>query len=121
MNIQKYMTELPHTIGHDISVSKAKNMMHEVGCHHLPVLDGGHLVGVISSRDLNLIESIRGGGETPVEEIMTEEPIVVDPDMDVKEAIKVMMEKRIGSLIIRAKEGRPWGIFTYTDALKVLS
>lgn len=121
MKIQNYMTELPHTIGHDITVSKAKTMMKDHSCHHLPVLDGGHLVGVISHRDLTLVDNVRGGGETPVEEIMTDEPVIVDPEMDVKEGIKIMMEKRIGSLIIRAKEGKHWGIFTYTDALKVLS
>lgn len=121
MKVQAYMTELPYTIGHDISVSKAQAKMVEYACHHLPVLDGGHLVGVVSQRDLALVENVRGGGDTPVEEIMSEEPVVVDPDLDVKEAIKIMMEKRIGSLIVRAKEGRHWGIFTYTDALKYLS
>jgi acetoin utilization protein AcuB len=81
VSISKHMTEMPHTIGHDISVAKAKSMMSENNCHHLPVLDGGHLVGVVSSRDLSLVETIRGGGETPIEELMTEEPVVVDPDL----------------------------------------
>lgn len=52
--VRDLMTPMPKTIGFDISVEKALIMMKECACHHLPVLDGGKLVGVLSDRDLSM-------------------------------------------------------------------
>ena len=114
--IVEFMTEMPHTIGHDISISKAHQMMTDLSCHHLPVLDGGHLVGVLSDSDLRLISKL-SDENIKVEDIMTDEPVVVKPDQDIFQVAMLMHEKNIGSVIVSAKEGSPWGIFTATDAL----
>jgi acetoin utilization protein AcuB len=50
--VDKYMTSHPHTIGVDQPLSLAHKIMTEFRIRHLPVLDGGKLVGVISDRDL---------------------------------------------------------------------
>ncbi len=118
--IKDYMTELPHTIGVGVSVQKAVNTMREYHCHHLPVLDGGHLVGVISSNDLRILKSSSDQDKTRVSEIMTDEPYIVDPDAPIRKVIKEMLSLGVGSAIVRAKEGQKWGIFTMTDALKLL-
>lgn len=118
--IRDLMTQLPHSVGHDISISKAKTMMREHHIHHLPVLDGGKLVGVLSARDLKVAEGIPNSAEMPVEELMTDEPLIVDPDTDVKTVIETMLSKEAGSVIVSAKAGQPWGIFTSTDGLRHL-
>lgn len=119
--IKDFMTVMPHTIGHDMTATMAREMMQKHSCHHLPVLDGGHLVGVISDRDLQVISKLSDGNTARIEDIMTEEPIVIDGDMDVFQAAMLMHEKKIGSVIISANENHPWGIFTATDALNYLA
>lgn len=119
--IKSLMTPLPKTIGYDIGVSKAKNMMKELSCHHLPVLNGGQLVGIVTERDLRITELFSKDDETTVEDIMEGNPYIVDPDANVKEVIDVLLKRKIGSVIVKAKDDAPWGIFTTTDALRLLT
>ncbi len=56
--IKEYMTKMPHTIGEDMTVAKDSELMKEYSCHHLPVLSGGKLVGIVSKRDLLLASGL---------------------------------------------------------------
>lgn len=116
--IKNLMTKLPHTIGKDLSLEKAKNTMRELRCHHLPVLDGGKLVGVISDRDLAFAANLNESDLLTVDQIMMEEPIVVAPSKDLAEVLQVMLKNRINSVIVSAEAPEPWGIFTTTDLIK---
>ena len=116
--VNEIMTPMPHTIGHDIPVAKARAMMSEYKCHHLPVLDGGKLVGVISDRDIKMVEQIPKGDEVPVEDLMTDEPFVVAPTQTVAQTVQGMLERNINSAIVSATAESPWGIFTSTNALE---
>ncbi|MCB0365016.1 MAG: CBS domain-containing protein [Bdellovibrionaceae bacterium] len=114
--IGEYSTHLPHTIGRQTSIEKAREMMEQNKCHHLPVLDGGKLVGVLSSTDL-----ARAHDESAhVSDIMTDEPLVVNPEDGVKDVVGRMLKNSYGSAIISAKGDSPWAIFTSIDAMKLL-
>lgn len=119
--VKDFMTALPQTVGADIELAKAEEMMVEHDCRHLPVLEGGRLVGVISDRDLALVQLTAHGEKAKVKDAMTPEPFVVDPEMALKEVASAMLEQKIGSAIVRAKEGQSWGIFTVSDALRALA
>jgi CBS domain-containing protein len=58
--VQKYMTTAPHSIGTDQPLARAHEMMRSLDIRHLPVLSGGQLVGMLTDRDLALIESMGG-------------------------------------------------------------
>ena len=47
-----YMTEAPHTIGPEDDCTVAATEMLAIGCRHLPVVEEGRLIGVVSARDL---------------------------------------------------------------------
>lgn len=47
-----YMTEAPRTIRLDDDCSLAATKMLAAGCRHLPVVEGGKVVGIVSARDL---------------------------------------------------------------------
>ena len=49
ITIEKYMTEFPHTIGDDLSLKTAQELMQKYHCRHLPVQHAGKLVGVTRS------------------------------------------------------------------------
>ena len=118
--IQKYMTTLPHTIGRDISVKTALDMMHEHRIRHLPVLEGGKLVGILTDRDLKLATSFGDVDQLTVEEVMTSDPFTVTPEAPLDEVVYEMAEHKYGSAIIQQQNGKVVGIFTAVDGLRVL-
>jgi acetoin utilization protein AcuB len=115
--VTEFMTQVPHSVGHDMNLETAKDMMLKYSCHHLPVLDGGHLVGVLSDTDIRVAEKYKSNHDLRVEDIMTDEPVVVEPTTDVFQVAMLMHQKKIGSVIVSATPDSPWGIFTATDAL----
>lgn len=120
--IRDLMTAMPHTIGHDMKVALAKKMMADHSCHHLPVLDGGRIVGIVTSTDVAKAEKLLPkSDDLPVEDIMVEDPVEVKGGEDTLEVIKLMRQKAIGSVIIAPSAEQKMGIFTSTDALHYLT
>lgn len=118
--IQKVMTTMPHTIGADIDVRKAMEMMREYRIRHLPVQKAGTLVGVISDRDIKLARSFQGPGDLKVDDVMTPDPFVVHPDAELDEVVLNMAEHKYGCAIVQQTNGKVVGILTDNDALRIL-
>jgi len=120
--IQKYMTTAPHTIGIDQPLSVAHRLMREHHVRHLPVLRGGQIVGLLSDRDLNLIESLQGvdPNQVTVDEGMTEQPYIVPPTAPLDEVAQTMADNKYGSAIVVQHE-HVVGIFTAVDACRALA
>jgi acetoin utilization protein AcuB len=117
--IQNFMSTCPHTIGVEQTMSVAHRMMREHGVRHLPVLRHGRVVGLVSDRDLNVIENLSGVDPTrvTVEEAMTQAPYVVSPDEPLDQVVMTMASKKYGSAIVVQHE-KVVGIFTTVDACR---
>ncbi len=111
---------MPHTIGKDIELRAAMSMMREYGIRHLPVQDGGKLVGIVTDRDVKLASSFKDAGHLKVEEVMTPDPFTVKPEMALDEVVLEMAEHKYGSAIVLQPNGKVVGIFTAVDAMRVL-
>ena len=120
ITIEKYMTEFPHTIGDDLSLKTAQDLMQKYHCRHLPVQHAGKLVGVISDRDLKLALSFGDLNEMKVNEIMIEDPYAVSLKTPFSEVLSQMVAQKIGCAIITNDAEKVIGIFTATDGLKFL-
>lgn len=118
--IQKYMTTMPHTVGKDVSIKKALEIMREHQIRHLPVQDGGRLVGVVTDRDIKLASSFKGASEFKVEEVMTPDPYSVSPEAPLDEVISTMAQHKFGCAIIKQENEKVVGIFTEIDAYRSL-
>jgi len=120
--IQKYMTTQPHSIGRDQKMSAAHKMMREHRFRHLPVLTGGRLVGVLSDRDLHLIETLRDvdPDQVPVEDAMTNDPYTVSPDSPLDEVVATMAEHKYGCAVVM-QNNKLVGIFTTVDACRAFA
>jgi len=120
--IQKYMTTVPHSIGIEQSLGVAARMMAEYHIRHLPVLHGGQLKGILTDRDLRLIQSFPDVDLeiATVEEAMTEEPFTVSPDAPLDDVVSEMAEKRYGSAVV-VQNHKVVGIFTTVDACQALA
>ncbi|MGC4086843.1 MAG: CBS domain-containing protein [Polyangiaceae bacterium] len=120
--IQKYMTSSPHTIGREQPMSVAHRLMREHKIRHLPVLHEGKVVGLLSDRDLNLIETLKDVDPRQVEvgEAMSQAPYVVSPDAQLDEVMLTMAENKYGSAIV-AHNDKVVGIFTTVDVCRAFA
>ena len=113
------MTSFPRTIGEDIPIATAKEHMRQDNIRHLPVLSAGHLVGIISDRDIKAVETFQNANDLTVGEVMTQDPFIVGENEFLDQVLLTMAEKKYGSVLIH-REGSEVviGIFTDTDALR---
>lgn len=119
--IAKFMTAAPHSVGRDQPLSEAHKLMRTHDVRHLPVLEGGKLVGVLSERDLALIESLGDVDATTVqvEEAMSSNVYAVHPETPLDEVVQEMASQKYGSAIVM-QNNKVVGIFTTVDACRAL-
>ncbi len=115
------MTPDPITIGSGTSVAVAYLMMRERGFRHLPVVDDGKLVGILSVTDIGhagaKVQSVR---EQPVSAIMTREPMTIRPDTAVEVAAATMASRKFNCLLVTEGDSLV-GIVTTYDLLDALA
>jgi acetoin utilization protein AcuB len=116
------MTLVPHSIGKDQTLRQAKEMLAKHEIRHLPVCEGGKLLGVISERDIHAAVAIdhTNDDRLTVEDICMPEPFVVPPTMKLDAVVEEMGRRHLGCAVVEVK-GKPVGIFTTVDACIALS
>ncbi len=119
--IRVFMTATPHTIGQKQPLARAHERMRAQGVRHLPVLEAGRLVGILSQRDALFVETLRDVDpeKVPVEDAMSTEVYAVSPETPLSEVLTAMAEHKYGCTVV-GDSTHVVGIFTTTDALKVL-
>lgn len=120
--IQKFMTTSPHSIGLDQPLAVAHRMMHEHEIRHLPVLSGGKLVGMLTERDLGLVESLNGvdPNQVKVDDAMSTTVYAVAPTAQLDEVVSEMAAHKYGSAVVMQNE-HVVGIFTTVDVCRALA
>lgn len=120
--ISECMSKSIVTIGKDLTLEHAKKVLYEHGIRHLPVLDGGSLFGIISDRDLKLAYAVDGdkAKNLSVSDACTTDVYTVNPTDPLKKVAEQMAQRGIGCAVITDKV-KVVGIFTVTDACRVLS
>jgi len=128
MLVEKRMKRDPVTVTPDDSFRHAMTLIRQKGIRHLPVVEGGQLVGIVTDRDIRqtspspatsleihelhyLLEKVR------IREIMTKKVYTVTPDIPIEEAARLMLQYKIGGLPV-LKQGTLVGIITETDILR---
>lgn len=121
--VQDFMTASPHSVGVTVSLSDAANMMKAYKIRHLPVLDGNTLVGIVSERDIQLVESMAGvkAEEVPIEEAMSQAPYTVAATTPLEVAARHMAQHKLGSAVVVDANQKVVGVFTVTDGMRALA
>jgi acetoin utilization protein AcuB len=116
--VQKFMTDQPHTIGSDQSLARAEKLMTEFHIRHLPVLEGGKLVGILSERDVRLVETFADVNpeKVTVAEAFTPDPFITSPGAPLTEVCREMAAHKYGCALV-VDNHKLVGIFTWVDAL----
>jgi len=130
--IRDIMTTDLSTLESDARLLDATLLMRSSGLRHLPVVQDGRPVGVISDRDVQRAspsifskitpeEYNQMFETTPVEKVMAKEPFTTGPDAPVKEVLQSMLDQKYGSCLVIDDEGKLVGIVTNTDMLRLLN
>ncbi len=119
--ILDFMTTPVRTVEVDQTLADVHRIMNGARVRHLPVVEDGVLVGLVSQRDLHLVETLAGVDplEVGVDEAMTREVLAVTPDTPLAWVVVEMLSRGRGSAVV-AVQGQVAGIFTRSDALRVL-
>src|SRR6195256_4916890 len=108
----------PVTIRQDRPVREALNVMQRYHISGVPVVDeDGHLVGIITNRDLRFETRF----ELPVSDVMTKQPLVAVPvGTTLDQAKAVLQEHRIEKLLVIDGDKHLKGLITVKDIQKAI-
>jgi len=127
-DVRDLMTPTPISVSPDTPVDEARALMQQHRIRHLPVLDHGGLVGIVSDCDIRLVLpspatslSVYEIGylltRLTVAEIMTRGPLTIAPERPITEAVRRMLANKVSALPVVAG-GQLVGIVTRTNLLQ---
>ncbi len=119
MKISQYMSRSVVTVTPQTEFHRAFDLMRSRNIHHLPVVDGGRVVGIVAERDLLLAAANFGSSEVPIGEIMRSPAVCVGESALLKEAARLLVVRHIGSLPVLDAKKALVGIITETDIFKI--
>jgi acetoin utilization protein AcuB len=127
MKVADVMTLNPLTLGPNDTIREAKEMLKEHNIRQLPVVENSELVGIITDRDIRSFLGGLGFG-TPEERvtaqnaklsaIMTTKPVTLSPQDDLRDAVELLIEEKVGGIPVVDEEEGLVGIVTYVDLLR---
>jgi acetoin utilization protein AcuB len=131
MLVRSRMTPNVLTVAPSTTLGEALRITREHAIRHLPVVDHGKLVGLVTDRDLRLAAppvwatdtdyaSLRSTFENKrVEEVMAGTAIISTTEITpIEEAARLMHDHRIGCLPVLRDNGEMVGILTETDVMQ---
>lgn len=114
------------------ALSKVRHLMSDEGIHHVPVLSGKTLVGLVSFTDMMKLNLVISGAtehtidtildqQFSIKEVMSTELITLSDKNSVREAAAKLSEGGFHSLPVVSENGDLVGIVTSTDLIRYLS
>jgi acetoin utilization protein AcuB len=131
--VGKYMTRQVYTVSPEARIDVAVEAFGEKHFRHLPVLEDGRLVGIVSDRDVRRavgMDAVLGSqarvegdvliGCERIADVMDVDPQFISPQAAVSQAAHMMLGERLGSLCV-VDERILVGIVTETDLIRILA
>jgi CBS domain-containing protein len=126
--VHDIMMSSPVTLSPDDNLDLANNVISLGRIRHIPIVEAGKLVGLISERDLigaaaNRIFGLKKKSKSallksvPVKEIMRKRLVTVGPEATIKNAARLMADKKVGCVPV-VTDGALVGLVTTTDILR---
>jgi acetoin utilization protein AcuB len=126
------MTIDPVSVTPEATIAEVWDLMRERDIRHVPVVQGGTLVGMLSDRDLGRLDvggvltaqgadALRRQLATPIVKVMSSDVIVAEPDTELGDLVELLLEHKVGALPVVEPDTREVvGIVSYIDVLRQL-
>ena len=127
--VRDWMTGNLVTLSPKASVAEALTLCRERRIRHIPIVEEGRLIGIVSDRDLRDASPALGDAERAstlqeirVGDVMTREVSTTVPEESIENVAQEMYELKIGSLPVVAEEDEEklLGIVTSSDVMRAL-
>jgi len=130
--ISKIMSSEVVTVHQNQKLSDVRHIICESNIHHVPVVDGKTLVGLISYTDLMKLNIVISGADErtidaivdqqfTIQDIMVTELIALSETDTIRQASEILAEGTFHSLPVIDKQKQLVGIVTMTDLIKYLN
>ena len=131
MDVKAWMTKDPITAAPAMSIKAAWKVMQDRRIRHLPVVEAGRLVGIVTDRDLRRVLPSPATSleihelnylldKMTLGEVMTKDVITTTPFARIPDTARTMLRNRIGALPV-LEGGTLVGILSQTDVLEALT
>lgn len=120
MRVFEIMSEGVETVKPNLLASQARELMRQKQIHHMVVMSGSEVLGVLSDRDLGGPRLSQAAAGRAVSELMSSPAVTVDANALVTKAANVMRGRSIGSLVVTSAKKRVAGIVTVSDLLELV-
>ncbi|MGD9663377.1 MAG: HPP family protein [Porticoccaceae bacterium] len=118
------MTPSPKTIAIDAHLSEAKKLLEEMNVNQLPVMNAGVVESIITDKDIKRFtlpaHKIGADEDLLVSDIATTRAFVADAQDSLEKVLRQMIKQQTSAVIV-LDQGELAGIFTETDACRVLA
>jgi CBS domain-containing protein len=113
------------------NLESAERLFKKHKIKHLPVIDKGQLIGLLSLTDLQRLSFVNNFGEDEIdadtaiydmlglEQVMVSKPVIVSPKQSIREVAEILAKEAFHALPV-ADKGHLVGIVTTTDLIKLL-
>lgn len=127
--VQDYMTTEPIVVEASLPLTQAYDLMFEHEIRRLPVLEDGVIVGIVTLSDI--LQALPGRVDEldiatkldltarTVGDIMTYDPVTVEPDDTIREAAERMLEYQVSGLPV-VQDDHVIGIITESDIFRLI-
>lgn len=130
-HVADWMTKNPITIAEDASIIEAIHLLKEKNIRRLPVMRHGKIAGVVTEKMLLSFSPGKSSAldaweahyllsKTPVRDAMNSKPHMVSPQTDIREAAKLLHDRKLNGVLVVSEKRDLIGIFTTTNALEAL-
>jgi acetoin utilization protein AcuB len=118
--VDEYSSPIQLFATEDMKVSKIKSLMHDRGYRHIPVLRSNKPIGIITDRDIAIVNTLKFSEDFLANEVMVRDPYCVPSGSSLEEVAFEMSKRKIGSAIVLNRLGEAESIFTSIDGLNAI-
>lgn len=128
ITVAELMTTDVVTLPADATIGEAMGVLAETETRHLPMVDEGRVVGMLSDRDFRRIEGLMALSveepakaqevlDQPAASLISGAPVTVEGGASIAHAIDLLVQERVGALLVVDDDGRLTGMLSYIDIL----
>jgi acetoin utilization protein AcuB len=117
MKVREWMARKLITIDKETTIQDAISLMKKHSIRHLPVLEGGRLIGLVTDGDMRQVFVASLIEELDIDDVMIKDPITVTADTEIEDAAKIIYYNKIGALPVVDERYQAIGIVTVADIM----
>jgi len=117
MKVSEWMERKLITIDRKTTIQEAISLMKKHSIRHLPVIEEGRLVGLVTEGDMRQVFVASLIEELSIDDVMIKDPITVKVDAEIDDAARLIHYNKIGGLPVVDEGQRLLGIITVADIM----